>query len=445
MRITAPISTLLKSPPSFNLTTLTSNAKSVRNLSTNRKKKATPSANESFLESASSYLSSFRLKVASTLSSSLTPSERSQLLNNLKGTFQESSKPAPTKKAEPNTVQRSIGEAVAAAVAKEASNRAQILDSEREFIYQRAERAVLDRVENDLVMQERRVALERWTKDLEEEKQRLSQAGEDYDEEAAVDVNRLGDHAILGPALVDLRYKRVHLVSAKQLSAIPIWEHQRVYRHDRAKVMAKDKLKSLPLGFPGIISLHEATDGTLSILDGQHRVGMLTLLLEKLQDDDDKGQLLEQILVEVFPESTGTINHAKDLFTEINKAEPVKLVDMPGVAKFNDRRIITAASLSLADMYPDMFKPSQRCRPPHLNLDNLRDAIFASKVVERLEVAKDTALVDWLMEQNAFMRERYTGKGAKDDIVTKTISETALRKAVKFDFYLGLDLTWLYR
>jgi len=41
---------------------------------------------------------------------------------------------------------------------------------------------------------------------------------------------------------------------------------------------------------------------------------------------------LNQILVEVFP-STSSDDHAQDIFTIINKAEPVKLVDMPGVAK----------------------------------------------------------------------------------------------------------------
>ena len=31
--------------------------------------------------------------------------------------------------------------------------------------------------------------------------------------------------------------------------------------------------------------------------------------------------------------------------------------------------------------FPAMFSPSQKCRAPHLNLDNLRDALFASDVV----------------------------------------------------------------
>ena len=45
--------------------------------------------------------------------------------------------------------------------------------------------------------------------------------------------------------------------------------------------MAKDKKKTLWLGIPGVISLMEDDDGRLSILDGQHRVGMMALLEEE--------------------------------------------------------------------------------------------------------------------------------------------------------------------
>ena len=35
--------------------------------------------------------------------------------------------------------------------------------------------------------------------------------------------------------------------------------------------MAQDKMKTLHLGMPGIIALHEDSNGALSIIDGQHR------------------------------------------------------------------------------------------------------------------------------------------------------------------------------
>lgn len=93
--------------------------------------------------------------------------------------------------------------------------------------------------------------------------------------------------------------------------------------------MADDKLKTLNLGFPGVLGIHEGQDGRLSILDGQHRVGMFDRLSKKKNAASD---LLQKVLVEVYPqlEHHGE-NHAQELFLEINKAEPIKLVDLPGM------------------------------------------------------------------------------------------------------------------
>ena len=66
-------------------------------------------------------------------------------------------------------------------------------------------------------------------------------------------------HPVLGTVLADLGHKRVHVVSAETLATIPIWKKQRIYRHDRAKGMASDKMKTLHLGMPGIIALHEVS------------------------------------------------------------------------------------------------------------------------------------------------------------------------------------------
>ena len=68
-------------------------------------------------------------------------------------------------------------------------------------------------------------------------------------------------HPILGPCLLDLGAKRIHLVSAQTLSTISVWKKQRVYRHFRAKSMATDKLKTLSLGLPGVIGIYEVRHG----------------------------------------------------------------------------------------------------------------------------------------------------------------------------------------
>ena len=79
----------------------------------------------------------------------------------------------------------------------------------------------------------------------------------------------------------------------------------------------------------------------------------------------------DNILVEVYPQPTVTgdkppVNYAQDVFTEINKAEPVKLVDMPGVAKSSHRNIINEGATRLQERFPKMFSDSQRCRPRKL-------------------------------------------------------------------------------
>jgi len=94
------------------------------------------------------------------------------------------------------------------------------------------------------------------------------------------------------------------------------------------------------------------------------------------------------------------------IFTEINKAEPVKLLDLPGVATKRTRDIIDHAASHYRDAYPAMFSTSARCRAPHLNLDNLRDALFASEVIQR-ERMGSPELVRWMSRRNDELRERY--------------------------------------
>lgn len=149
---------------------------------------------------------------------------------------------------------------------------------------------------------------------------------------------------------------------------------------------------------------------------------------------------LDRILVEVFPQHNDEKyeTYAQDIFTEINKAEPIKLVDMPGVISSTDRNVITEGAARLKEAFPDMFKPSQQCRAPHLNIDNLRDALFASDILKRHQLKSPKAVHDWMMKQNDALREQY-----KDEQHASKVSKTALEKAQKFDFYLGLDSLWL--
>lgn len=166
---------------------------------------------------------------------------------------------------------------------------------------------------------------------------------------------------------------------------------------------------------------------------------MLKVMEEKVSGDDFN---FGKVLVEVFParEEQDDDSQAKELFLEVNKAEPVKLVDLPGVAKAKDRNIINEVAERLRDKYPDMFSDSQRCRTPHLNIDNLRDALFASKIIEKHSLKTSNALEDWILERNDMLASEFQQEENK-----KTVSASAWKKAEKFQFYLGLDSGWLYK
>ena len=393
-----------------------------------------------------SFLSKLRLKIASTVTSSLSPSEKNQFFESLDFIVStEDRKKIDNHSGDTDNerlVHESVGEAVAAAVAKKAAEGRELAKKQKEEIWREAEKATMNRVMNDLLLKERKVKLERWERELMEDK--LIDERSNFNESGIANVaagENEEPHPILGKIVLDLGYKKIYVVSAEKLAAIPIWEKQRVYSHDRAKIMANDKLKSLELGLPGVIALHESREGQLSILDGQHRVGMMTILEGKRRGTDNEFDFdLSQILVEVFPQPPeANETHAQDIFTEINKAEPVKLVDMPGVAKVGDRRIINEAAAMLQDKFPNMFKPSQRCRSPHLNIDNLRDSIFAARIIQKHNIKSHTALLKWMLTQNEELCKKV------EEEASPQAKPAALQKAKKNGFYLGLEMSWLYK
>jgi hypothetical protein len=376
-------------------------------------------------------------------------------------------------------IKNSVNEAVAAAVAVQ-SQREKKWEKEKEQILAQAEEAVTKRVESDFaiqkqrleqeqellkeqaemvkltleigkktlkerVEQERRAQEEALKRELEEKEEELREKIEKEMAVAAISdgapvvdtsgYNKLSVHPILGEALQDLGYKRLHLVSADKLATIPVWKKQRIYRH-------------------GVICLHEEENGKLSILDGQHRVGMMKILQERQQEQQQQKNGikdsvsvsdyidLDKVLVEVYSQTPQirSTDHAQDIFAEINKAEPVKLVDMPGVATAKDRNLISQAVNRLEEKFPAMFSPSQRCRAPNVNVDNLRDNLFAANVIKRHNLKTATQLLDFMMLQNKNMSTKYeSDENARDALSPKVWSKAAANK-----FYLGLESSWLY-
>ena len=230
---------------------------------------STSKPENSILDSASDYFGALRWRAANALTSSLSPDERGRLLETMdsgRSPQEEINGSNSVKEDEKvdsdNHVQEiSIAEAVAAARAQEAKLHSDKWEKEKAQLMEEAEQAALERVESDLAIQRRRLAFEAWKKDLEKENSaQTAEAIQDSTTQAETTADTASQehhHPILGPVLADLGNKRIHLVSAKALSAIPVWKKQRIYRHGRATAMANDKLKSLHLGLPGIIGVYE--------------------------------------------------------------------------------------------------------------------------------------------------------------------------------------------
>ena len=257
-------------------------------------------------------------------------------------------------------------------------------------------------------------------------------------------------HPVFGELLHDFGHKRIYLGSPTLLWAgTLLWERQRAFRQERASLIAQAKAKSHARGWPGSIAIVETNETPASskeatigmLIDGQHRLGAAHLLAQK-------GKLLgalQHILVEVYPPREE--KDIKELFTEINRAEPVLLIDLPdenGGASDKNNATITIAAETLRERYPGMFKPSHGCRPPHLNVDVLRAEMHKAELIERNKIKSAEQLVDWIEARNlelAAKTDDEWGDGAKTK--SGTALEKALAKAREQGFYLGLSWDWL--
>eukprot|EP00038_Savillea_parva_P015125 m.13156 g.13156 ORF g.13156 m.13156 type:complete len:380 (-) comp3014_c0_seq1:271-1410(-) len=241
-------------------------------------------------------------------------------------------------------------------------------------------------------------------------------------------------HPCFGELVKDFGYKQVYAVPLTTLidtDRFPVWEKQRAYSHARAKKIAKAMTESNS-PFPGVISLFEL-NGEHAIIDGQHRVGALRELHKAGVWPADASILLEVHQVE----SRAAVDK---LFVDINRAEPLSLIDLPGVATDSVRSILNQAVTELAAQYPPMFSDSRRCRVPHVNVDRMRDDIFESGIIQRHGITTADELQQWLMDVNRelhLQRQRWDNKAANPTFAK------ALEKATAHHFFLGLDRSWL--
>lgn len=254
-------------------------------------------------------------------------------------------------------------------------------------------------------------------------------------------------HPTFGERLIDLGYKKIYLTNVSSLARAPIWEKQRILRPDRAARIAQNKVQSgRASSFIGVITMFEdKLSGRIGIVDGQHRAAAYLLLSQQGHIDG----IERKVVVDVFV--TENDEQVSALFKEINSAEPIRLIDMPGEgASEETKMLLDAATDQLTEDFADMFKPSLRCKPPHLNVDVFRDDVYQSEIITRKGIQTAKGLIDYIASVN----ENLSGRSeehweqlliAQGSFKTKgKAMEQAIKKARTNKFYLGLDNSWLH-
>lgn len=112
-----------------------------------------------------------------------------------------------------------------------------------------------------------------------------------------------------------------------------------------------------------------------------------------------------------------------------------------------DRTLITEAMESVRQQYPDMFKPTSRCKIPHVNIDVLRDDLFNASVLRVRRFASVPEVVAQLQLINSHLKVKYAQLASEKDVDKEVFTksfQTALAKAQKYEFYLGMEKDWIY-
>jgi hypothetical protein len=97
--------------------------------------------------------------------------------------------------------------------------------------------------------------------------------------------------------------------------------------------------------------------------------------------------------------------------------------------------------------FPDMFKPTSRCKIPHLNIDVLRDDLFSSNFVFNYQIMSEAELEKKLLQINEQLQEKYQKimNEEKDMEAYSKAFENAFEKSKKFQFYLGMEKQWIFQ
>ena len=166
-------------------------------------------------------------------------------------------------------------------------------------------------------------------------------------------------------------------------------------------------------------------------------------LVEHEADSQDESNSQSPLEEKYSTTSLTAVNKVETLATNQNPIASTKATKT--IKKINQAdhiAILTEAIETLAKLKPDMFKPSSRCKPPHLNIDVLRDDLFQSDFLQRHSLLTSSDLLTKLHELNQKQKGSIPQTHAVE--VSKSM-QSATQKAFEHDFFLGLDKAWMYK
>ena len=103
---------------------------------------------------------------------------------------------------------------------------------------------------------------------------------------------------------------------------------------------------------------------------------------------------------------------ALNAMTSSLPGQSVQEIDLPEELAVHSTTKVTidGAVAELRQQFPNMFKPSQNCRAPHLNEEVLRNELFQQKVVEELGCDGSAELVSKILAYNASLKAKKPGE-----------------------------------
>ena len=113
--------------------------------------------------------------------------------------------------------------------------------------------------------------------------------------------------------------------------------------------------------------------------------------------------------------------------------------------------MIDAACAALQEAHPEMFKPSKACKPPHLNIDRLREELFESEMLQAPDMGSGSGvrssqeLLVRILGVNEQLRLRTDAEWVEQTRGRGRQWQAALSKARQHGLFIGMDKMWLYK